>query len=231
MSSGYPPRLRRCGPSYCLIRRGPCQLVRVRRADSVPVRGPRTSPGHSFALATDPRRGPSPRSGPGTPAPPQTAMATPPRSASSRWSRPGAADAGYGGAGRRPGLAEVDRMLVVPDAPAGIAVQPVHWPARGDPDRVPGEPDYLEPGPAGPRREVHCGRPGARPRVGGRKCPESRISKSHDQRKSDYPTHLHAPECDSARNRRGTTSGLPPFRSLRIQPASASPLGAEPIRG
>ena len=92
-----------------------------------------------------------------------------------------------------PRLAEVDRMPVVADAPAGIAVQPVHWPARGDPDGVPGEPDYLEPGPAGLRREVHRGRPGNRPRVSRRKCSESRISKSHDQRKSDYPTHLHPP--------------------------------------
>ncbi len=92
-----------------------------------------------------------------------------------------------------PGLAEVDRMPVVADAPAGIAVQPVHWPARGDPDGVPGEPDYLEPGPAGLRREMHRGRPGARPRVSRRKYSKSRISKSHDQCKSDYPTHLHPP--------------------------------------
>ena len=107
--------------------------------------------------------------------------------------RRGAADQVRGTFLVDPRLAEVDRVPVVPDTPAGITVQPVHWPARGDPDGVPGEPDYLEPGPAGLRREVHRGRPGARPRVRRRKCSKSRISKSHDQRKSDYPTHLHPP--------------------------------------
>ena len=107
--------------------------------------------------------------------------------------RRGAADQVRGALLIGPRLAEVDRMPVVADTPAGIAVQPVHWPARGDPDGVPGEPDYLEPGPGGLHRKVHRGRPGARPGVRRRKYSESRINESDDQCKSDYPTHLHPP--------------------------------------
>ena len=105
--------------------------------------------------------------------------------------RGGAADQVRGALLVSPGLAEVDRMPVIPHAPAGITVQPVNWPARRDPEGVPGETDHLDTGVAGLRREVHRGRP--RPRVGRGKCRESRISKSHNQGKGDYPTHLHPP--------------------------------------
>ena len=125
--------------------------------------------------------------------------------------------------------AQVHRVPVVADAAAGVAVQPVDRPARRDPDRVPGVTDHLERRAAGLRRQAHRGS-GAGHTLGRGEYPQSRVCKCHDQRKGDYPTHLHPPECDSARNRRGTTSGLAPSRSLRLQPASASPVGAETIR-
>ncbi len=125
--------------------------------------------------------------------------------------------------------AQVHRVPVVADAPAGVAVQPVDRPARRDPDRVPGVTHDPERRTAGLRREPHRG-PEAGHRLGRGKYPESCVRKRHDQRKGDYPTHLHPPECDSTRNRRGTTSGLAPSRSLRLQLACASPVGAETIR-
>ena len=53
--------------------------------------------------------------------------------------------------------AQVHRVPVVADAPAGVAVQPVDRPARRDPDRVPGVTDHLERRAAGLRREPHRG--------------------------------------------------------------------------
>ena len=110
--------------------------------------------------------------------------------------------------------AQVHRVPVIADTPAGVAVQPVDRPASRDPDRVPGVTDHLECRAADLRREPHRG-PAAGRRLGRGQYPEYRVRQRHDQRKSDYPTHLHPPECDSTRNRRGTTSGLAPSRSLR----------------
>ena len=45
------------------------------------------------------------------------------------------------------GLAQVDRVLVVPDAPVRVAGQPVDRPARRDVDRVPREGDHFRPAP------------------------------------------------------------------------------------
>ncbi len=125
--------------------------------------------------------------------------------------------------------AQVHRVAVIADTPAGVAIQPVDRPAGRNRDRVPGVADDLGSRAAGLRGEPYRG-PGAGRRLGRGKYPEHRVRQRQDQRKGDYPTHLHPPECDSARNRRGTTSGLAPSRSLRLQPACAPPIGAVAIR-